>query len=238
MKLPKKINPCPIVESIVEIRFQPSVPPDAVFGLIFKEVKNLFKDVRKLPILDIPEPIRRHDKNLINRPHHKLKNENYDLNIGPRIISLIKKEPYVGWDNFSRDIINLLNQVSDVGVIESIDRLGIRYRNFFDLDIFNRVNLKLLLGEKNFIKEDTYIKNTFEESGIKIVLQLGNKVNYNKDGNKKTGSLLDVDVSKTNLNISFLSNPTNILNEMHDKEKEVFFNILQDKFINQLNPEY
>lgn len=238
MKLPKKIDPCPIVESIVEIRFQPSVPPDAVFGLIFNQVKSIYGDVRKLPILDLPEPIRSHDKNLLYRPHHRLRNDQYDLNVGPRVISLIKKEPYIGWDTYSKDIFNLLQQVSKLGVVKSIERLGLRYINFFDTDIFNKVDLKLLLGDKDFIKRDTYIKNTYEESGIQIILQLGNNVNYNKEGRIKTGSLLDVDMSKTNLDSSFISNPSEILNRMHNKEKEVFFNILQDNFIQQLNPEY
>lgn len=238
MKIPKKIDPCPIVECIVEIRFQPSVPPEAVYGLIFNQVKNSYKDFRKLPILDLPEAIRSHDKNLIYRPHHKLKNEQYDLNIGPRVISLIKKEPYIGWDKYSEDIFNLFQQVSGVGVIKSIERLGLRYINFFDTDIFKKVNLKLLLGENDFIKDDTFIKNTYRESGVQIVLQLGNNVNYNREGRTKTGSLIDVDVSKQNLDISFISNPNEVLNQMHAKEKKVFFDILQDNFIQQLNPEY
>jgi len=238
MRIPKKIDPCPIVESIIELRFKPSVPTDAVFGLIYNQVKNSYQEVQKLPILDLPEQIRNQDKNLLYRPYHKLRNEQYDLNIGPRVISLIKKEPYNGWERFSADTYDLIEQVAHAGIVKTIERLGVRYINFFDSNIYDKVDLKLLLGDKNFIKNDTYIKNVYEDSGIKIILQLGNNVSYNKSGSVKTGSLIDVDVSRYNLGDAFISSPNEILNEMHKKEKEVFFEILQDDFVNQLNPEY
>ena len=35
IRLPEKINPCPILEAIVEIRFDSKVPHEAIFGIIY-----------------------------------------------------------------------------------------------------------------------------------------------------------------------------------------------------------
>ena len=67
--LPKKINPCPILESIIELRFSTSFPHDAIFGIIYKEFKDLYPKVEPLPILQLPEIVRREDKNLLYKPY-------------------------------------------------------------------------------------------------------------------------------------------------------------------------
>ena len=58
MKIPKKITSCPLVETIVELRFESSLPPDAIFGVIYQKLKSDYPKVDKLPILQIPEEIR------------------------------------------------------------------------------------------------------------------------------------------------------------------------------------
>jgi len=38
--LPKSIETCPIIEAIFEIRFESTVPGDAIFGIIYNEFKT------------------------------------------------------------------------------------------------------------------------------------------------------------------------------------------------------
>lgn len=52
MELPKKIDPCPIVDAIIEIRFSTNIHPSAVFGVIYNEFKDKYPTVEKLPILN------------------------------------------------------------------------------------------------------------------------------------------------------------------------------------------
>ena len=47
MKIPKRINPCPIIEAIVEIRFEANIPPDAVFGVIYNEYPEEILDAEE-----------------------------------------------------------------------------------------------------------------------------------------------------------------------------------------------
>lgn len=37
MELPKRITPCPIIDSIIEIRFESTVPDEAAFGKHLKQ---------------------------------------------------------------------------------------------------------------------------------------------------------------------------------------------------------
>jgi uncharacterized protein (TIGR04255 family) len=238
MDLPKKIAPCPIVEAIIELRFEPDIPDEAVFGLIHKEIKNEYTHLQKLPILDLPEHVKKNQPNLKFKPYYKFSNETYDINLGPRVISLIKKEPYEGWQAFSKSAKSILNKLNQLEIIKKIERLGLRYINFFDGNIYDKVNLALTLGNESFIKKDTYIKNVFEESGHKVILQLGNSANLNKNNEVRKGSLLDVDVHLESLSNEFLLDSDDILNSIHKIEKEIFFKLLEDNFIKELNPQY
>ena len=105
MQLPKKITPCPIAEAIVEIRFDsnPDIPADAIWGIIYNSFKEeySFKSIEKLPILQIPEPVRLNDPALIYKPNYKLSNEKFIFQIGPKVISLASAPNYIGWRIFS-----------------------------------------------------------------------------------------------------------------------------------------
>jgi len=66
MSIPKKITPCPIIDSTIELRFQTSVEPGAVFGIVYNAFKKEYPNVEKMPILNVPEQIRLVDPNLIH----------------------------------------------------------------------------------------------------------------------------------------------------------------------------
>ena len=51
MPIPIKIEKCPIIEAIAEIRFIPIVPVNAVLGLIYSVLKDTFGKHEDLPLL-------------------------------------------------------------------------------------------------------------------------------------------------------------------------------------------
>ena len=73
MDIPTKITPCPIVEVIVELRFEADLPDEAVFGVIYSSFRNETGEIEKLPILQLPEALRSTDPNLIYKPHYRLR---------------------------------------------------------------------------------------------------------------------------------------------------------------------
>lgn len=235
MKLPKKISPCPIEEAIIEVRFEPSSPEDAVFGIIYSYLKEKYSRVESLSILDLPEKIRKGDQNLRYKPYHRLAYQNYILQIGPRVLSVAVKKEYPGWENFYNHIKWVLQQVKKAEIISSIERNSLRYINLFDIDIFENIDLNVTLNNKRFNTSKTYFQTQISKHESRIVLQISNNI---LSENEKNKSIIDVDVIADNPKQDFISNNKVILDKLHTQEKEIFFPLLTKEFLENLNPTY
>lgn len=238
MKLPAKIEPCPILESVIEVRFSSNEISEAIFGLFQREIKETLPNYERLGILDLPEVIRKQEPNLKYKPHFKFTSDEYDVNLGPNVITVIKKNPYNGWEDYSQFAIDIFSKLKSINIVDKVERLGIRYINFFESDIYKNVDIELTLSKKNWFSNNTYIKNEFAKDGHTIILQLSNSSNIKNSKLTRAGSLLDIDVINHDLNNDFLDNPRRFLDTAHLIEKEVFFRMLKDDFIETLNPEY
>jgi uncharacterized protein (TIGR04255 family) len=75
MEIPIKISPSPIVDSILELRFTTSLHHDAIFGIVYSAFKADYQKHESLPILQLPEPVRKTDPNLKFKPYYRLLNE-------------------------------------------------------------------------------------------------------------------------------------------------------------------
>ncbi|MCE2887858.1 MAG: TIGR04255 family protein, partial [Pseudanabaena sp.] len=75
--IPKKITPCPILQAVVELRFETVLPSDAVFGILYSLLSSQYNTFEKLPILQIPEILRSQDPNLRYQPAYKLIDDNF-----------------------------------------------------------------------------------------------------------------------------------------------------------------
>ena len=102
VNLPKKIAPCPIVEAILEIRFNSSLPEDAIFGVLYNQFKDEYPKFEQLPILQLPAAVRSQDPNLRYSQHYKTMQDHFVLQVGPRSFSISNVETYVGWETFSK----------------------------------------------------------------------------------------------------------------------------------------
>ena len=115
MNLPKQINPCPIYEAVVEIRFNSSLPSDAVFGVVYNQLKDSYQNNEQLPILQIPELVRNNDPNLKFQPYYKLKRDNYVIQIGPHVLSLsVTDNSYTTWEDYFSEIQNVFGRVGEL----------------------------------------------------------------------------------------------------------------------------
>ena len=72
MKIPIKLNLCPIIESVFEIRFDSSLDANIVFALIYSKLKDDFPKVETLPLSELPASMRDADPNLKYQPAYKL----------------------------------------------------------------------------------------------------------------------------------------------------------------------
>ncbi len=144
MTLPKQINPSPINQAVVEIRFNSSLPSDAVFGVVYNKLKDSYKSAEQLPILQIPEAVRNNDPNLIYQPHYKLLKEHYAFQVGPKVISLaITEQKYTTWESYYDEIQSVFEKIKEIDFIDNVLRVGLRYINFFADDILKNLNISI-----------------------------------------------------------------------------------------------
>lgn len=238
MPIPKKITPCPINEAIVEIRFEANVLPDAVFGIIYNRFKEQYPNIDKLPILNLPEQVRINDALLRDKAWYKLKDENFIFMIGPRVVSIIKPKEYSGWKLFSARIQDSFNNLNELKIIKAVERIGIRYINFFDFDIFDKINLQINMNRDLLKTDETLLKVRIGEGRFTNTLQIANNVTIIHDSQQKSGSIIDIDTVAGNDRENFFEESAELLKEGHDVEKELFFRLLKEDFLASLKPEY
>ena len=234
MNLPKKITPCPIVDSVVEIRFSSKVPASAVFGMVYNVLKKDYPTFENLPILQIPEPIRLSDPNFKYKPLYKLSNRETIIQLGNDVISISQSPIYQGWEKYSTEIFKVFKTINDLGIIEDVIRLGIRYSNFFRLDIFDYINLNINLNNEEFKLKNTLFRSEFIDGSWVNTLQVTNMANFNNIN----GSIVDIDTHTESELGKFFSNMEKLIGEGHESEKNLFFNLLKKDFLKSLNPEY
>jgi uncharacterized protein (TIGR04255 family) len=239
MKIPKKISPCPIQEAIFEVRFDTAIPGDAIFGICYNEFKADFSQVVKSPLLEIPDSIRLSDPNLIFSPHYKLVKDNFLLQIGPRVFSVVNLKEYGGWEVFSKSILEAFEKIKKTGIISKVLRVALRYVNVFEnTNIFDKSSLKLQINEEplNFESADLTAEIVTDKCVCRT--KIANNATIKIGEKAISGSLIDIDVVYKSSYENIYNELPSVIEAAHIDEKIVFFRLLLEDYINSLNPEY
>jgi uncharacterized protein (TIGR04255 family) len=235
-KLPVSINPCPIIEAIFEVRFESSLPDDATFGIVYNQFKDEFQQVEQLPVLQLPAVIRNQDPNLKFTPHYKIKKDNFIIQIGPKVFSLVNLKDYCGWDKFSKKIHDTYNKLSELKLINKYYRTALRYINVFpDINIFNKSNLKILLNDEQINDNKINFSSEFPYEYGASNLKLINHAEAAIENQVVKGSIIDID---TNVEINKFDSFQDAIECAHHAEKTLFFDLLGNEFLLSLNPVY
>jgi len=236
MKLPKKITPCPIIDSLLEIRFKTSIPHDAVFGIVYNSFKASYKKHEPLPILQLPEPVRRTDPNLKFQPYYRISNDNFVIQIGPNVITISSFPQYVGWLNFQEEIKKFIISLNSLSIVEEVNRIGLRVVNFFSgIDIFKNSKISIKISDEKIGLINTLFRTEYShENSIKSTLNITNNASINL----KIGSIIDIDTFLEKAQTLTGDSIVTEIDRIHHLEKIIFFSLLKDEFLSQFNPEY
>ena len=238
-QIPKKLNKCPLVDVIMDIHFSTSVNQNAVFGIIYEKLRNDFGKVEQLPLAFVPEPVRINDPNNRFRPLYRMTSNsdpNFIIQIGPENITVSSSPEYIGWDLFSQNIYRVLRLLNETNIVNKVVRIGIRYINFFECDIFDqKTNIDIRLNNESIPYKDTLLRTVIQSGDCTSIIQISNNAALN---NGPAGSIIDIDTFKVNNIQDVAANPEKILNDIHDEEKKRFFNITSDSLLNTLDPSY
>lgn len=236
MTLPKKINPCPIVDSILELRFATSFPHDAIFGIVYNAFKSDYPKYESLPILQLPEPVRKTDPNLKFKPYYRLSNDKFVIQIGADVATISSFPEYAGWDTFKVEITNYFNTIKALSIIDNVSRIALRVINFFpNVDIFQQAKIALTISEEPIVSQKTLLTTGFVyDNGINSTLNISNDAMINL----AQGSIIDIDTFREYNKVFDVSSIISEIETIHDKEKALFFSLLKDDFLKKFNPEY
>lgn len=235
-QLPKKITPCPIKQTIFEMRFNSELPDDAIFGILYNEFRDTYKKVEQLPILQLPPVVRSQDPNLIWAPHYKLSNEKSTIQIGPKVFSLVYSDDYDGWDNFSKEILDNYEKANNSNVIKEVNRIALRYINVFEeINILDNADFTARLGSESLnhqkINFSVEIPSEKGVSQLKII----NNAEVMMNNTKSKGSLIDIDSA---VDFKDFDSFSDAIEYSHKKEKELFFRVLGEEYIGTLKTEF
>lgn len=242
LKLPKKITPSPIAESVFEIRFTSDIPGTALCGLFYPVISKLFPEtsIEELPILQLPPVVRDNDPNLKFQPHYRLTKDNFVFSFGPTSISFSCIAPYAGWENWSNFFLPIMEGLSKIESLKNIqiNRLGLRYIDNIEGNLFENTKTTISIADTSLAPFNTQLHSEFSENDILIIL---NMMNGMKQINKEPFSVFDIDCVK-NCIATFASFQkevidSGLLNLLHEANKKYFFGLLKKDFLDKLNPE-
>jgi len=239
MKLPLRISPCPIIDSVIEARFETGLPDDAIFGLFFGQFRSDFPRFEKLPVAQLPDEVKQNDPNLKFSPYFQARSEGFVLRFGPRVISLSNPVDYVGWEKYFAKFKKLFADFNRLETEKRFCRVGVRYIDHFKFDIFPRIKMKISLQDRELAEIPKAFSCQLNRSGISSNLQIANNIALViEEKTASGGSIIDID--------SFIDFPENSTPEQilqtietcHQIDKEHFFSLLNEDFLAQLCPEY
>ena len=241
-KLPSGLKSDTVLEAIFEMRFEPEPPNEAVFGVIYPIVMSKFSGLQHipLPVLQLPDVVRNNDIQFKYQPLNRLQGTELSISIGPRVFSFSILKPYIGWGKWKPSILDILNKLSDSHVIKSVTRTGLRYLNFIERDVFPLVNVDVKIINSTVKPLSTNVRAEIAEGEYMKALQLANNASINEKGQNKKGSLIDIDVvrNKKITNYDFKINLETILDKSHMMAKQLYFDILKQDFLTELEPIY
>jgi len=236
---PIQLKKSPIVDSICDMRFDSSLPLDIVPGVIVNALNSLeIKDLQKLPVLEMPESMRAADPNLLYAPYYHAKIGDITIQLGGRMIALSSPLPYIGWDSFRPQITDIIRVILDTAVISKVVRVAIRNVNFFGLDILDNSKYSIQTPIEHSCSQYHYT-DYYNDGDLTIKTTIANKaIRHESESEPVEGSVIDIDSYIEDSIDANLDIMLSKIDKAHLEGKNVFFDLLNDEFIETLEPIY
>lgn len=237
-ELPEKLKKDSIIEAVCEVRFACDELEELVIGRLIDNTPWKEHSRVRLPIADIPSPIRQADQNLKYQPVFELRGKDEIVKIGGSVISFHVLSPYCGWNKFKL----LLDQVIDTLVTKIdnilITRIGLRYINALVaedhfINSISDLQLKISVGRNDTVPNYLNLNFMRKESDYSALIRIASPEFIT--GISSLAALIDVDISTPdNFNTTDTSTAKDWLNKAHIIEKQEYFNLIPEKVLKLL----
>jgi uncharacterized protein (TIGR04255 family) len=239
-KLPKEIEPCPIIEAAFEIRFNTSTPWVELPGVVSKILDPQFTERRELDLNKTPDEVKKHLPGAAYLPHYQFLSERFIINLAPQMVGFcVVPGTYPGWSVLIEELHKFLDRALSEGFINEGARLGVRYTDFFSTNIFKHISLRIDIAGLAIEDKERQFITVFKEGSMTVRLKLVDGALYSKEQELLKGSIFDIDVAINAMDFELESG--NIIHqfaEAHSLIKNLFFGLITQEYLNTLNPTY
>jgi uncharacterized protein (TIGR04255 family) len=247
MRLPTKINPDSIRDSIIEIKYSSSLPFEVMVGYIFNALDDTYKYTNR------PAPFTKDEQEVFQRaalelqmgPQNIFFTDTIKLDLRPNSLVFNCLDKYKGWAVYKAEIVKTLRQISTIKEIQKYTRVGLRYVSEYpETDIASCTKFKFSFGIPSIVSDTYAFRSEFSVDNYTVILALQHKAQMitgiMKDGGAETKpiSIIDIDIIAKNLSINIVDELFSFLDKIHEKEKEIFFSLLDENYLKKLNPVY
>lgn len=228
--LPKKITPDALLETYVEVHYELKSPPEVAFGKFYEALIQDF-DYLRPPAHFVSGPIQAQTEPLFRGRGIQFRlRENY--------VGISCSEAYLGWPAYREQLATVLRHLLATSELTCFTRIGVRYINALPWRPANEqlvVQLPVLPANLT-LEQFTYRAQLRTDDGYRVNLMLSD--DQRVAGREGPQSLFDVDVIWEQAFFTDLADVLAKLDEAHEREKQVFFGLLNPDFLRSLSPEY
>lgn len=239
MKIPRKISPDNLRDTIVQVLFNTCLSQELILGEYNNALSNFFKFIGT-PTKQQPAILSSNQKIVlenVGRGYFLDHSERVKIDVRPEGISFNCYKQYIGWDEYFGIISLTLKILYDKGWVSEINRIGLRYISEFEnVSLTKSLNLHLEVSLPNKSLDNTQVRSEYVDEEFKAIVTLINGVPKPQSDAKV--SIIDIDIIKLDNEIISLNNLLNIIERAHFKQKTTFFSLLKSDFLDSLNPVY
>lgn len=240
--MPKKLKDDCIIEAICEVRFTTNELPEITIGRLSDHQYWKSFSKTRLPIADIPGPIRAVEEQLRYQPILELRNDDntHLVKVGTNVLSYHNVGKYCGWSAFEIALNKAFNALFESVEDTQINRIGFRYINAITSTrhyISGAKDLKLSIEVAGEKLEDAINLNYLIKNGDMhlCMTRIASPLFVQGQIPKDTSVVVDIDVYTPN---NFLTkgeeSAKTWTQKAHDFEKEAFFKLIPRAVLEKL----
>ena len=241
LRLPKRISPCPIIGAVAEIRFQTDLRASAIPGLIYGAIRERFPSLRDTPGVSVPEEFRAIQPALAYQPVLIAEGPELALHVGHKnfFVGMREKGEYPGWAAYRDALAWVIERVKPLEVIKAPERLGLRYTDFFDPPLNERLKVELRVNGEPKTGGPLQVIYQIRREGFTGRVRVDTGAVYSGGRHPRPGIVLDVDLGFSLAATDFWEKVIAQFDLAHNLQKELFYShLLQESFLATLNPQY
>lgn len=246
-RLPAKLGKEPLIDVVCGVSFVSDIPADALLpGLLLSKLSGKQPKFEAMPAAQLPQIVRENDPNLRNAPLMRVVvDEQFSVLIGSKWLGVGCQMPYAGWSKFREMIQTVFSVLRDAPFIKGVDRHSLKYVDFLrnsDQKVsLARFNLSIEIAGQKLSEQVIQLRTEIASQPFLHAITIMSPASEQRLGGiVSQGALVDVDTHRVEKfsTTDFLSQLPRLLEEIHTANKSVFFGLLSDAGLSELEPRY